>query len=146
MLRNILIGVGLACVYAGRGYLPFGGSMFGLLPGGSILSAVAKPGPPAIPVDFPNDVPVYPKYKLEESYKRAGMTMLDLTVDSDPASVLTYYQQQFSAYGWQLSPVEAAETEDGAGQGFSAMKDGRSAGVVVTPWKDNRTSVQQFIR
>ena len=137
MARVLLIALGVIGLFLGRGYLPIGGSMAGLF---------LKPGPAKIPADFPNDVPVYPNHQLQESYRRAGAFILDLTVNTDAPSVLAYYQQQFEAYGWKVSPASEEDTDDGDGQGFSATKEGRTAAVVVTSLKDNQCEVQQIVR
>ena len=110
------------------------------------LTSFAQPKAPEFPADFPSDVPVYPRHKLEEVSRLAGGLMVELTASADAQSVLSYHQQQFAAYGWQVTPASDDEIDDKDGQGFSAAKDGRMALVVVTPLKDNRSAVQQMIR
>jgi hypothetical protein len=139
-LRGLFIAAGICFLLLIRNYVPIGGSMFGP------LVSFAQPKAPEIPADFPSDVPVYPRHKLEDVSHPAGALMLDLTVSTDAQSVLTYYEQQFAAYGWQVSTASDEETEDGDGKGLSATKDGRTAIVLVTALKDNRSAVQQMIR
>jgi hypothetical protein len=131
MVRGILVAAGMALLLVLRS------AMFGPL---------ANPSTAKIPADFPSDVPVYPRYKVEQVSRLAGALVLELAVDADAQSVLTYYEQQFAAYGWQVSPASEEETEDGDGQGFSAAKEGRVSMVVVLPLKDNRCEVREMIR
>jgi len=101
---------------------------------------------PKIPSNFPNDVPVYPNFQLEEVQNYAGAHILELTAKSDAQTVLKFYQQQLEAYGWQVSPATQEETEDGDGFGITASKEGRMVGLVVTPWKDGQSVVRQMVR
>ena len=110
------------------------------------LTSFAQPKAPEIPADFPTDVPVYPRHKVEDVSHQAGALMLELSVSTDAKSVLTYYEQQFAGYGWQVSTDSDEETDAGDGSGLSATKDGRNAIVLVTALKDNRTVVHQIIR
>jgi hypothetical protein len=149
-LRGLFLAAGVCVLLLIRSYLPIGEWIAGLFGhssmGGPIASLFAQPKAPEIPADFPSDVPIYPRHKLEEVIRPAGTVVLDLTVDTDAKSVLTYYQQQFAAYGWQLTSNGEEETDDGEGQSLSAAKDGRMALVVVTPLKGNRSSVRQMLQ
>jgi hypothetical protein len=123
----------------------FGRSYFGILPGLLSPRTVAYQAP-KIPADFPNDVPVFPNFQLDDVEMVAGAKVLDLTAKSDPQSVLVYYQQQLEAYGWKVTAPTREETEDGDGIGIAAEKNGRQVAVVVTPLKDGESAVQQMVR
>jgi hypothetical protein len=101
---------------------------------------------PTIPSDFPNDVPVYPNYHLDDARKIAGTVELELTAKSDAQTVLTFYQQQLAAYGWQVSATSNEESDDGDGFGVTATKDGRTVALLVTPVKAGESAVRELVR
>jgi hypothetical protein len=120
--------------------------MGGLFMGPWLATKIASQEKPKVPSDFPNDVPVYPNFQLDEVQKYAGAHMLELTVKSDVQTVLTFYRQQLEAYGWQVSAPTQEETDNGDGLGIMATKEGRVVGLVVTPWKDGQSLVRQMVR
>jgi hypothetical protein len=99
-----------------------------------------------IPSDFPNDVPVYPNNQVDDARKIAGAYELELTAKSDAQTVLTFYQQQLAAYGWQVSTTSNEESDDGDGFGVSGTKDGRGVAVLVTPIKGGESAVRELVR
>jgi hypothetical protein len=139
-MRTASIVIMVVGLFLGRGY------MGGLLMGPWLATKIASHESPKIPSDFPNDVPVYPNFQLEEAQKYAGVHMLELTARSDAQTVLTFYRQQLEAYGWQVSPTTQEETDDGDGLGITATKEGRMVGLVVTPEKDGQSVVRQMVR
>jgi hypothetical protein len=138
-MRAASIGVMLVALFFGRSYLGFFTSRM-------LSPQFASPAAPKIPADFPNDVPVFPNFELEDVENIAGAHVLDMTAKSDAQSVLVYYQQQLEGYGWKVSPATHEETDDGDGIAITAEKDGRQVAVVITPWKDGHSVVQQMVR
>jgi hypothetical protein len=136
MTRSVSLAVLIMAAFFCRGYL---GGLF-------MHPDLASHQYSTIPSDFPNDVPVYPNYHLDKARKLAGTTMLDLTVKSDPQTVLAYYRQQLEAYGWQVSATTGEETEDGDGFGISATKNSRTVELDVTPVKGGESAVRQVVR
>jgi len=139
-MRTASIVIMLVGLFLGRGY------MGGLLMGPWLATKIASREKPKIPSDFPNDVPVYPNFQLEEVQNYASAHMLKLTARSDEQTVLIFYRQQLEAYGWQVSPATQEETDDGDGLGITATKEGRLVGLVVTPAKDGQSVVRQMVR
>jgi hypothetical protein len=139
-MRTVSIVIMVVGLFLGRGY------MGGLFMGPWLATKIASQEKPKIPSDFPNDVPVYPNFQLEEVQKYAGAHMLELTAKSDAQTVLAFYRQQLEAYGWQVSAPTQEETDDGDGLEITATKEGRVVGLVVTPWKDGQSVVRQMVR
>ncbi len=76
--------------------------------------------------DFPEDVPVYPKSKIENSFTSDGDYSATLTVeDATIDDVASFYKKELSKKGWELS-----EANDYFGFLVSANKGSRQ--VVVT--------------
>src|ERR1700730_1053909 len=90
-MRTASIVIMVVGLFLGRGY------MGGLLMGPWLATKIASHESPKIPSDFPNDVPVYPNFQLEEAQKYAGAHMLELTARSDAQTVLTFYRQQIGS-------------------------------------------------
>jgi hypothetical protein len=139
-MRTASIVIMVVGLFLGRGY------MGGLFMGPWLATKIASHVNPKIPSDFPNDVPVYPNFQLDEVQKTAGIHMLELRAKSDAQTVLAFYRQQLEAYGWQVSPTTQEETDDGDGFGITASKEGRMVGVVVTPSQDGQSVVRQMVR
>src|SRR5260370_16756483 len=88
---------------------------------------------PAIPSDFPNDVPVYPNHHLDDARKIAGAFELELTAKSDAQTVLAFYQQQLAAYGWQVSATSNEESDDADAFALTPPKDAPTRPLLSTP-------------
>lgn len=138
-MRAAYVGVMLVGLFFGRSY-------FGLLTNRAFAPHIVTPADPKIPADFPSDVPVFPNFELEDVENIAGAHVLDMTAKSDAQSVLVYYQQQLEGYGWKVSVPTHEETEDGDGIGITAEKNGRQVAVVITPWQDGKSIVEQMVR
>src|SRR5260370_8557219 len=88
MMRYLSLAVLILAAFFVRGYL-----------GGLFTHPYGSHQNPAIPSDFPNDVPVYPNHHLDDARKIAGAFELELTAKSDAQTVLAFYQHQLPAYG-----------------------------------------------
>jgi hypothetical protein len=135
MMRYVSLAVLILAAFFVRGYL-----------GGLFTHPYGSHQNPAIPSDFPNDVPVYPNHHLDDARKIAGAFELELTAKSDAQTVLAFYQQQLAAYGWQVSTTSNEESDDGDGFGITATKDARTVALLVTPVKGGESAVRELVR
>lgn len=85
-----------------------------------------------LPEDFPSDVLVYEKARIETAMQSGSGTVLSLRSTDDPEKIVTVYKERMTAEGW----TQQASMDMGSQQMAVFAKDDRIATVVVTPDDD----------
>ena len=89
-----------------------------------------------LPDGFPSDIPLYPGAKSERSLGiPGGPTLAAFSSGDDVESVLSFYTDQLSGAGWEVSET------GGQNRGIRASKDGRSVNIRVDARPEGTTNI-----
>ncbi|NQT94779.1 MAG: hypothetical protein HQ559_18630 [Lentisphaerae bacterium] len=86
-----------------------------------------------LPADFPSDVLVYKKARIETAVQSGSGTMLSLRSKDDPAKIIAAYKDSMSGDGW----TQQTSMDMGSQQMAIFAKDDRITTVVVSPDDDS---------
>ncbi|NEQ30488.1 MAG: hypothetical protein F6K04_05735 [Leptolyngbya sp. SIO4C5] len=88
-----------------------------------------------LPEDFPEDIPLYPDALITTVANAPQGSLVGLEVKATPAEVMTFYEQELAADGWEISVT----TKTAEGGFFGAQKGERGLALAIAAGEDITT-------